>query len=96
MIIALYLPDNFAKQFKDDRLQDCLHRLRILSEKFKRTGGLVAGEVITLNDVALMKQFEASFCVAMEIVKGNGGVPLVGPGFPEADWQVRDLKDGKR
>lgn len=69
MVIAIYLPDNFAEQFKNDRLQDCLHRLRILSEKYNRTGGLVAGEVITSNDVGLMRQLEASFCVAREVDK---------------------------
>lgn len=80
MIIAIYLPDNFAEQFKDDRLQDSLHRLRILAQKFKKSGGLVAGEELLTFDINLMKQLEASFCLAREVDKK--GEILICPNDP--------------
>lgn len=69
MVIAIYLPDDIAEQFKTDRLQGSLYRLRVLAEKTRRAKALVAGEEITSNDVALMRQFEASFCLAREVDK---------------------------
>ena len=90
MIIALYLPDNFAEQFKYDRLQDCLHRLRILAEKTRRSKALVAGEEITSNDVALMRQFEASFCVAREVDKKEE--ILIDPNDPTRGGKVHPRK----
>ena len=80
MVIALYLPDEIAEQFKDDRLQDSLHRLRILAQKWKKSGGLVAGEELLTFDVNLMKQLEASFCVAREVDKR--GEILIDPNDP--------------
>lgn len=94
MIIALYLPDDIAEQFKDDRLQDCLHRLRILSEKSNRTKDLVAGEVITSNDVALMRQLETSFCVAHEVDKKSE--ILIDPNDPTRGGKVHPAKEDRR
>ena len=67
MIIALYLPDEIAEQFKVDHLQATLHRLRRLSEKLHRIGTEVDGECLLYTDVKFMRQLEASFCVAREV-----------------------------
>lgn len=80
MIVVLYLPDDIAKQFKTDRLQGSLHRLRRLSEKFKRQGGLVGGQELLLSDVKLMQHLEASFCVAREVDKR--GEVVIDPNDP--------------
>lgn len=96
MIIAFYIPEELAEDYREDRFQDSLHRLRILAQMYKKKGethGLVAGQTISSFDVKLMQQLESSFCVSREIVKGNGGVPLVGPDFPEAEWQLKALKE---
>jgi len=69
MVIALYLPDDIAEQFKADRLQGSLCRLRKLAQKFNRTGGQVDGDVLLSTDVKLMQQLEASFCLAREVDK---------------------------
>lgn len=69
MVIAIYLPDDIAEQFKNDRLQGSLYRLRKLAQKFNRTGGNIDGEVLLTTDVKLMQQLEASFCVAREVDK---------------------------
>ena len=69
MVIALYLPDDITEQFKADRLQGSLCRLRRLAQKFNRTGGQVDGEVLLTTDVKLMQQLEASFCLAREVDK---------------------------
>lgn len=69
MVIAIYLPDDIAEQFKNDRLQASLHRLRKLAQKFNRTGGHVDGEVLLTTDVKLMQTLEASFCLAREVGK---------------------------
>lgn len=69
MVIALYLPDELAEQFKDDRLQATLHRLRRLSEKLHRVGTEVDGECLLYTDVKFMRQLEASFCLAREVDK---------------------------
>ena len=93
MIIALYLPDEIAEQFKVDHLQATLHRLRRLSEKLHRIGTEVDGECLLYTDVKFMRQLEASFCVSREIVKSNGAVPLVGPSFPESEWELKNSKE---
>ena len=49
----------------------------------------------TPADLKIVQQLEASFCVSREIIKGNGGVPLVGPSFPESDWEIEALKEDK-
>lgn len=85
MIIAFYIPDELADVYRKERFQPTLARLK----KWARQAGTPA-------DIKIIQQLEASFCVSREIIKGNGGVPLVGPGFPEAEWQVRDLKEGRR
>lgn len=69
MVIAIYLPDDIAEQFKNDRLQGSLYRLRKLAQKFNRTGGHVDGEVLLTTDVKLMQTLEASFCLAREVGK---------------------------
>ena len=71
MIIAIYLPDNIAEQFKADRLQASLHRLRRLSEKLHRVGKEVDGECLLYTDVKFIRQLEASFCVACELKEGK-------------------------
>ena len=85
MIIAFYIPEELAESYRKERFQPTLAKLK----QWVRQAGTPA-------DIKIVQQLEASFCVSREIVKGNGGVPLVGPGFPEAEWQVRDLKDGRR
>ena len=80
MIIALYIPDELAEQFKADRLQATLHRLRRLSEKLHRVGTEVDGECLLYNDVKLMRQLEASFCLAREVDKK--GEILICPNDP--------------
>lgn len=69
MVIAIYLPDDIAEQFKNDRLQGSFYRLRKLAQKFNRTGGHVDGEVLLTTDVKLMQTLEASFCLAREVGK---------------------------
>ena len=69
MVIALYLPDGIAEQFKHDRLQDSLHRLRLLARHYHRQGGIIAGQTLCSFDVKLMQQLEASFCLAREVAK---------------------------
>lgn len=85
MIIALYIPDHLEESYRKERFQPTLAKLK----KWAR-------EIGTPTDLRIARQLEASFCISREIVKGNGGVPLVGPGFPEADWQVRDAKEDRR
>lgn len=85
MIIAFYIPDELADEYRKERFQPTLARLK---EYAKQAG--------TPADLKIVQQLEASFYVSREIIKGNGGVPLVGPGFPEADWQVQDAKEGRR
>lgn len=84
MIIAFYIPEELAESYRKERFQPTLARLR----QFARLVGTPA-------DLKIIQQLEASFCVSREIIKGNGGVPLVGPGFGEADWQVQDAKEYK-
>lgn len=69
MVIAIYLPDDIAEQFKADRLQGSLHRLRKLAQKFNRVGGIVDGDVLLSTDVKVMQQLETSFCLAREVDK---------------------------
>ena len=85
MIIAFYIPDELADAYRKERFQPTLAKLK----RFAKQAG-------TPTDIKIVRQLEASFYVSRKIVKGNGGVPLVGPGFPEADWQVREAKDGRR
>lgn len=85
MIIAFYIPEELADSYCKERFQPTLAKLK----KWARQGG-------TPTDLKIVRQLEASFCVSREIVKGNGGVPLVGPGFGEGDWQVQDAKEGRR
>lgn len=86
MVIAIHLPDNIAEQFKADRLQSSLHKLRLLSEKYNRTGGLVAGKCVSTMDVGLMRQLEASFCCAREVDKK--GEILIDPNDPTHGGKV--------
>lgn len=69
MVIAIYLPDDIAEQFKNDRLQGSLYRIRKLAQKFDRTGGQVDGEVLLHTDVKAIQTLEASFCLAREVDK---------------------------
>lgn len=85
MIIALYIPEELADAYRKERFQPTLARLK----KWAKKAGCPA-------DVKLARQLEASFCVSREIVKGNGGVPLVGPAFGEADWEVHNIKENGR
>ena len=85
MIIAFYIPEELADAYRKERFQPTLTKLR----RWAKQAG-------TPTDIKIVQQLEASFCVSREIIKGNGGVPLVGPGFPEADWQVQDAKEGRR
>ena len=85
MIIAFYIPEELAESYRKERFQPTLAKLK----QWVRQAG-------TSADTKIVQQLEASFCVSREIVKGNGGVPLVGPGFPEAEWQVRESKEGRR
>lgn len=80
MVIAFYLPDELAEQFKADRLQATLHRIRRLSEKLHRVGTEVDGECLLYTDVKLMRQLEASFCLAREVDKK--GEILIDPNDP--------------
>ena len=85
MIIAFYIPDELADAYRKERFQPTLAKLK----RFAKQAGTPA-------DLKIVRQLEASFCVSREIVNGNGGVPLVGPGFPEADWQVKNAKEDRR
>ena len=82
MIIALYIPEELVDAYRKDRFQPTLAKLKGW-----------ATEIGTPTDVRIARQLEASFRVSREIVKGNGGVPLVGPDFPEAKWQLKALKE---
>lgn len=84
MIIALYIPEELADAYRKERFQPTLARLK----RYAKQAGTPA-------DLEIVRQLEASFCVSREIIKGNGGVPLVGPSFPEADWEVKALKEDK-
>lgn len=84
MVIALYIPQELEESYRKERFQPTL-------EKFKRW----ARDEGTPTDIRIARQLEASFCVSRQIVKGNGAVPLVGPGFPEAEWQIRHSKEAK-
>ena len=85
MIIAFYIPEELAYEYRKERFQPTLARLK----QYAKQAG-------TPSDLKIIRQLEASFCVSREIVKGNGGVPLVGPGFPDDDWRLREAKDGRR
>jgi hypothetical protein len=61
-----------------DRLGEC--------EKFNRTGGQVDGEVLLSTDVKLMRQLEASFCLAREVDKK--GEILIDPNDPTHGGKV--------
>lgn len=80
MVIALYLPDELAEQFKYDRLQATLHRIRRLSENLHRVGTEVDGECLLYTDVKFMRQLEASFSLAREVDKK--GEILIDPNDP--------------
>lgn len=82
MIIALYIPEELADAYRKERFQPTLDKFK----KWARQAG-------TPTDVRIARQLEASFCVSREIVKSNGAVLLVGPDFPEADWQLKALKE---
>lgn len=93
MVIALYLPDEIAEQFKADRLQDSLHRLRKLSDNYFRSGAFVYGERVTSLDVNIMRQLEASFCLAREVDKK--GEILIDPNDPTHGGKVHPAKEGR-
>ena len=82
MIIALYIPEELVDAYRKERFQPTLARLK----RYAKQAGTPA-------DLEIVRQLEASFCVSREIIKGNGGVPLVGPSFPEADWEIKALKE---
>lgn len=84
MIIAFYIPEELADAYRKERFQPTLARLK-----------QYAKQVGTPADLTIVRQLEASFCVSREIVKSNGAVPLVGPVFGEADWQVQDTKESR-
>lgn len=69
MIVAIYLPDDIAEQFKNDRLHGSMYRLRKVAQKFNRTGAKVDGNVLLSTDVKVVQQLEASFCLAREVDK---------------------------
>jgi hypothetical protein len=85
MIIAFYIPEELADAYRKERFQPTLARLK----RYAKQAGTPA-------DFKIVQQLEASFCASREIVKGNGGVPLVGQCFGEADRQVHDAKEGRR
>lgn len=82
MIIAFYIPEELADAYRKERFQPTL-------DKFKRW----ARQAGTPADLRIARQLEASFCVSRQIVKTNGAVPLVGPGFPESKWELKNLKE---
>ena len=84
MIIALYIPEELADAYRKERFQPTL-------DKFKRW----ARQAGTPTDIRIARQLEASFCVSRQIVKGDGAVPLVGPSFPESEWELKTLKEDK-
>ena len=84
MIIAFYVPEELADVYCKERFQPTFARLK----RYAKQAGTPA-------DLKIVQQLEASFCVSREIIKGNGGVPLVGPSFPEADWEIKALKEDK-
>ena len=85
MIIAFYIPDELTETYRKERFQPTLARLK----RYAKQAGTPA-------DMKIIQQLEASFCVSREIVNGNGGVPLVGPRFPDDDWRLHEAKDGRR
>lgn len=84
MIIAFYIPEDLADSYRKERFQPTLAKLK----RYAKQAG-------TPTDLKIVQQLEASFCVSREIIKCNGGVPLVGPSFPEADWEIKALKEDK-
>lgn len=86
MVVAIYLPDDIAEQFKNDRLQGSLYRLRKLAQKFSRTGGQVDGDVLLSTDVKVAQQLEASFCLAREVDKKSE--MLIDPNDPTHGGKV--------
>ena len=85
MLIAFYIPEELADTYRKERFQPTLARLK----RYAKQAG-------TSTDLKIVQQLEASFCVSREIIKGNGGFPLlVGPSFPEADWEIKALKEDK-
>lgn len=84
MIIALYIPEELVEAYRKERFQPTLEKFK----RWARQGGTPA-------DLRIARQLEASFCVSREIIKGNGGVPLVGPSFPEYKWELKNLKEDK-
>ena len=85
-------PPNRAKDNKMKKETfDFSKALELLKE-----GKKWAREIGTPTDLRIARQLEVSFCVSREIVKGNGGVPLVGPGFPDDDWRLHEAKEGRR
>lgn len=86
MTIAFYIPEELAEIYRKERFQPTLAKLK----RWARHAGTPA-------DIKIAQQLEASFCVSREIVNGNGGVPIVGPGFPGVErWQVQDAKEYRR
>lgn len=94
MIVAIYLPDDIAEQFKTDRLQGSLCRLRKLAQKFNRTGGQVDGDVLLSTDVNVAQQLEASFCLAREVDKK--GEILIDPNDPTHGGKVCAAESSER
>lgn len=84
MIIAFYIPDELADEYRKERFQPTLEKFK----RWARQGGTPA-------DLRIARQLEASFCVSRQIVKTNGAVPLVGPSFPESEWEIKNLKESK-
>ena len=84
MIIALYIPEELSDEYRNERFQPTLAKVK----KWAKQAG-------TPTDLKIVRQLEASFCVSREIIKDNGGVPLVGPSFPEADLEIKALKEDK-
>lgn len=82
MIIAFYIPEELADDYRKERFQPTLARLK----RYAKQAG-------TPTDLKIVQQLEASFCVSREIVKGNGGVPIVGPNFPESEWEIKKSKE---
>lgn len=84
MIIAFYIPDELADEYRKERFQPTLEKFK----RWARQGGTPA-------DLRIARQLEVSFCVSRQIVKTNGAVPLVGPSFPESEWEIKNLKESK-
>lgn len=86
MILAIYIPDDLAQQFKADRLQGSLHRLRKLAQKFNLAGSHIDGDVLQSTDLKLMQQLEVSFSDAREVDKK--GEILIDPNDPTHGGKV--------